>query len=84
MLEDVLLITDKHRAAAKAIVEETGIDLRGDKISINPKMPKRWNGLSTRLHFKQTVYYIDVKGDEVKATADKEAEIVVKGKEVKI
>ena len=67
-----------------ALTNFAGIDLRGDKISINPKMPKRWNGLSTRLHFKQTVYYIDVKGDEVKATADKEAEIVVKGKEVKI
>ncbi len=67
-----------------ALTNFAGIDIRGNKLSVNPKLPQRWKNLSTGLHFKQTAYHIEVTGNEVTATADKNAEIVVKGKVVKI
>ena len=67
-----------------ALTNFAGIDLRGSTISINPKIPKRWNELSTGLHFKQTAYYIDIKKNDITVTADKKAKIIVKGKEIKI
>ena len=67
-----------------ALTNFAGIDMRGNLLAINPKMPERWKSLSTGLHFKNTQWHIDVNKNGVEASADLKAEIVVKNEKTVI
>jgi len=67
-----------------ALTNFAGIDLRGEKLSVNPKMPARWKGLNSMLHFKQTAWQIEIINNHISVKADKKAEVIIDNKTVKI
>jgi trehalose/maltose hydrolase-like predicted phosphorylase len=67
-----------------ALTNFAGIDLRGEKLSVNPKMPARWKGLNSMLHFKQTAWQIEIINNHISVKADKKAEVINDNKTVKI
>jgi len=67
-----------------ALTNFAGIDIRGSKLSVNPKLPQRWKNLSTGLHFKQTAWQIEIKNNDVSVKANKKAEVIIDSKTVKI
>jgi len=67
-----------------ALTNFAGIDIRGNKLSVNPKLPQRWKNLSTGLHFKQTAWQIEIKNNDVSVKANKKAEVIIDNKTVKI
>ncbi len=67
-----------------ALTNFAGIDIRGNKLSVNPKLPQRWKNLSTGLHFKQTAWQIEIKNNDVSVKANKKAEVIIDSKTVKI
>ncbi len=48
-----------------ALTNFAGINLKGNSLAVSPKMPQRWESLTTKLHFKNRAYHIEVKKDNV-------------------
>ena len=67
-----------------ALTNFAGIDIRGGKLSINPKMPERWRKLTTKLHFKQAEWNIEVSEEEIILSADTEMRALVYGTEIRV
>jgi len=62
-----------------ALTNFAGIDIRGNKLTIDPKMPERWKTLFSKLHFKQIWWNVEVSNEKVILSADKEAKVNVNG-----
>jgi len=67
-----------------AITTFAGIDLRGDILKINPALPERWKQMIFNLGFKGVTYNFELSGNFVKINTDKNAVIIVGGKEIKM
>lgn len=67
-----------------ALSNFAGIDLRGDKLSINPQMPQRWTAIATKLQFKQIDWKVEVTGEMVDVVASKETTVTINGRSVKV
>jgi len=64
-----------------AITTYAGVDIRGEVLKVNPRMPDRWNKMKFNLRFKGVRYYFEISDTAVRIKADKEAVVVVEGKE---
>ena len=67
-----------------ALSNFAGIDIRGDKLAIKPKMPLRWKKLATKLQFKQAEWKVEVSKEEVVISADKEMRTLVNKTEIRV
>ncbi|MFC6323573.1 glycoside hydrolase family 65 protein [Companilactobacillus baiquanensis] len=61
-----------------------GIDYRGDKIEINPKVPKNWNSIKFNMNFKNVNYCFSVDHDSVKIKTDQDTQVSFQGQPVDI
>lgn len=57
-----------------------GIDIRGDKLNINPNLPDHWKEMKFGFDFKNVNYSFKVSNNKVEIIADKDAEVIVFGK----
>lgn len=61
-----------------------GVDYRGSELTINPDLPKQWTEISFPVTFKGAKYNFDVTSDTVTAVADKDTQVNLRGKEIKL
>ncbi len=61
-----------------------GINLKNEQLEVNPQLPKTWEKLQCRLHFKEVKYDLNLTNDNVKVTADKNTVLHIFGKELKV
>ncbi len=65
-----------------AISTFAGVDIRGDKIIVNPCLPKHWKKIEFSLTFKNVFYSFVISHDDVDVSTDKDAELIINGKKV--
>ncbi len=67
-----------------ALTNFAGIDIRGEQLSIEPKMPERWKVIGSKLCFKQTEWNVEVSNEKVILSVDKAAKATVNGTEITV
>ncbi len=67
-----------------AISTYAGVDIRGNVLRINPNLPDRWKEMRFNLRFKGVHYDFEVTKDKIKILADKNAVVIVGGKEFQV
>ncbi len=60
-----------------AISNFGGIDLRGDMIKVEPKMPKHWNEIAFSLTFKNVNFSFKISSNSVEVKSDRESELFI-------
>ena len=65
-----------------ALTNFAGIDIKSDILKIEPKMPKRWDSIFSKLHFKNVEWNITVSKENVEIMVDKKTEGIVYGKKM--
>ncbi|PLX10309.1 MAG: beta-phosphoglucomutase [Marinilabiliales bacterium] len=56
-----------------AISTFAGIDIRGEILNVNPKLPENWKEISFNITFKSVNYKFNISKENLEVTADKEA-----------
>ena len=59
-----------------------GVDYRGDRLEINPHMPKQWKKITFNMLFKGINFSFEVTQDTITIVADKDAEVQFIGKDL--
>ena len=57
-----------------------GIDLRGNKLNINPNLPDHWKEMEFGFDFKNVSYSFKISNNKVEVSANKDTEVNVFGK----
>ena len=60
-----------------AISNFGGIDMRGEQIKVDPKMPLHWKELTFSLTFKGVNYHFKINNNCVEILSDKDAELII-------
>jgi len=64
-----------------AISTYAGINLHGNILEINPRLPKHWNKIAFKLKFKEVEYQFNISHKSVDIQTDKKVSIQLNGKE---
>ncbi len=62
-----------------AISTYAGIDLRGEKLQVNPDLPKRWKKMSFKLQFKGVHFTFAMASDSIEVLASEAVSIQIHG-----
>jgi beta-phosphoglucomutase family hydrolase len=60
-----------------ALTNFAGIDIRGEVLKIDPKLPERWKSLHSKLRFKRVEWDITVSDKNVRIMVDKKTEGII-------
>ncbi len=67
-----------------AISTYAGVDIHGDVLKIKPHLPERWKEMKFNLRFKGVHYDFVVSNTSIQIKANKEAMVVMNGREIKV
>lgn len=64
-----------------AISTYAGINVHGDVLEINPRLPEHWKLISFKIKFKGVKYRFDISHKSIDVISDKEVKVVIQGVE---